>query len=132
MKLIFCIDDRNGLAFNKRRQSRDRNVTEDILNNSEGTVLGISAYSETLFEGKDVKVVSDFKEALSTCDAYFAEKEVTDDMLKNADSLTIYLWNRIYPGDSFVSIDEGIWKLKSERKFTGSSHDRITVREYSR
>ena len=130
MKLIFCIDDRNGLSFNKRRQSRDRNVIEDILNITHSTLLGISSYSEPLFEGKDVKTVSDFNEALLTCDAYFAENEVTEEMLEKADSLTIYFWNRAYPGDSFVSIDEGIWKMEREREFKGNSHDRITVREY--
>lgn len=130
MKLIFCIDDRNGLAFNKRRQSRDRKVIEHILNSVEGRVLGISAYSEPLFEGKNIKTVSGFDDALSLCDAYFEERDVTDDMLQKADSLTIYLWNRAYPGDSFVNIDEGIWKLESEREFAGSSHDKITVREY--
>lgn len=132
MKLIFCTDDRNGLAFNKRRQSRDRIVIDDILKETEGKNLGISTYSEPLFEGKDVKTVSDFNEALSVCDAYFAERKVTYDMLQEADSLAIYFWNRTYPGDSFVCIDEGIWKPVSERDFPGSSHEKITVREYVR
>ena len=30
MRLIVCLDDKNGMAFNHRRQSRDRIVTEKI------------------------------------------------------------------------------------------------------
>ena len=30
MKVIVCIDDNGGMLFNKRRQSRDRKVLEDI------------------------------------------------------------------------------------------------------
>lgn len=32
MKLIICIDDKNGIAFNKRRQSRDKRIIDKILN----------------------------------------------------------------------------------------------------
>ena len=31
MKLILCVDDKGGLAFNHRRQSRDRVLNERIL-----------------------------------------------------------------------------------------------------
>ena len=31
MRVIVCLDDRNGMLFNRRRQSRDRRVVEDIL-----------------------------------------------------------------------------------------------------
>ena len=31
MKLIICVDDNNGMMFNRRRQSKDREVRHDIL-----------------------------------------------------------------------------------------------------
>ena len=31
MTLAFCVDDRGGLSFNRRRQSRDRAVSADLL-----------------------------------------------------------------------------------------------------
>ena len=31
MKLIVCLDDKNGMMFNKRRQSRDRVLIENVL-----------------------------------------------------------------------------------------------------
>ena len=31
MILIACVDGRNGMAFNRRRQSRDRAVRADLL-----------------------------------------------------------------------------------------------------
>ena len=33
MQVILCLDDRNGMMFNHRRQSRDRAVIQDILEN---------------------------------------------------------------------------------------------------
>ncbi len=31
MKIIVCIDDKNGMMFNHRRQSKDREVRRDML-----------------------------------------------------------------------------------------------------
>ena len=31
MKLIVCLDDNNGMMFNKRRQSRDRVLIENVF-----------------------------------------------------------------------------------------------------
>ena len=36
MKMIVCLDDRNGVSFNNRRQSRDRVVIQDILTLTRG------------------------------------------------------------------------------------------------
>ena len=49
MRLIVCLDDKNGMAFNHRRQSRDRIVTEKIEELAKGSVLRLSPYSAKLF-----------------------------------------------------------------------------------
>ena len=48
MNIIVCIDDNQGMLFNKRRQSRDVKVLEDIATLTD--TLWISSFSEKLFE----------------------------------------------------------------------------------
>lgn len=50
MIIIACVDERNGLMFNHRRQSRDLAVCRDILQECSGKRLYMSAYSGKLFE----------------------------------------------------------------------------------
>lgn len=45
MKLILCVDDKGGLAFNHRRQSRDRVLNERILMHCGMHRLWISPYT---------------------------------------------------------------------------------------
>ena len=45
MKLILCVDDKGGLAFNHRRQSRDRVLNEHILMHCGMHRLWISPYT---------------------------------------------------------------------------------------
>ena len=42
MRLIVCLDDKNGMAFNHRRQSRDRIITETIEELVKGSTLHFS------------------------------------------------------------------------------------------
>ena len=49
MIVIVCVDQRNGLAFNGRRQSRDRMVAADILKESAGRRLWMTPSSRRLF-----------------------------------------------------------------------------------
>ena len=129
MKLIFCLDDRNGIAFNGRRQSRDRKVIDKTLENNRGKIISISPYSEILFKDrKGIKKTEDLSEE----ETVFIEKAVTDQMLRKADELEVYFWNRNYPGDSFVRIDDGVFEMTGEEEFEGYSHEKITVKKYIR
>ena len=129
MKLIFCLDDRNGIAFNGRRQSRDRKVIDKTLENNRGKIISISPYSEILFKDrKGIKITEDLSEE----ETVFIEKAVTDQMLRKADELEVYFWNRNYPGDSFVRIDDGVFEMTGEEEFEGYSHEKITVKKYIR
>ena len=50
MKLVVCVDDRMGVMFNKRRQSKDEKVREDILSMlEEGKKLFVSPYTAKQF-----------------------------------------------------------------------------------
>ena len=50
MILAVCIDDRNGMLFNGRRQSQDRVLREDLVREAGGGPLWMSAYSARQFD----------------------------------------------------------------------------------
>ena len=50
MILIVCLDDKGGMAFNRRRQSKDRVLREQILALTEGRPLWMNSYSALQFE----------------------------------------------------------------------------------
>ena len=56
MNLYICLDDRNGLRFNKRRQSRDTAVLEDIRSRLTGDLL-IEPFSEKLIREAEIPYV---------------------------------------------------------------------------
>ena len=43
MNIIVCVDDNNGMMFNKRRVSQDVEVREDIYKNLNGKTLFIKS-----------------------------------------------------------------------------------------
>ena len=50
MILIACVDDEMGMTFNRRRQSRDRTVCENMIAMCQGSPLYIEEYSMKLFQ----------------------------------------------------------------------------------
>ena len=49
MNVILCADDRDGLMFGGRRQSRDRAVIEDIGDLTQGCRFLMNRYSDKMF-----------------------------------------------------------------------------------
>ena len=56
MKLIVCLDERKGMMFNNRRQSRDRVLIDNMIEMIGDDKLYIAPYSESLFENKEIKL----------------------------------------------------------------------------
>ena len=131
MKLIVCLDDSLGMAFNNRRQSRDRAVIADVAETTKGQKLYAYAYSEKLLSegGVECEII----EAGSACDGYlFLETSSPDALISEADGVVIYRWNRRYPADIFFGADlekEG-FKLASSEDIVGYSHEKITKETY--
>ena len=50
MNIIVCLEDKNGMMFNKRRLSQDKVIREDIYNNMDGKSLVMNSYSFKMFE----------------------------------------------------------------------------------
>ena len=49
MIVIVCLDDKKGMMFNHRRQSRDQAVTDRIQKICAGKKLWMNAYSDKLY-----------------------------------------------------------------------------------
>ncbi len=133
MNAIICLDDKNGMMFNKRRQSRDSILNERVLKLAEGKNLFMSEYSAKLFgENRDIAIVENPLTAAKKGDFCFIEGKI--DSIAEIDTLYVFLWNRHYPADTFFDLDlekEG-FKLTSTEEFAGNSHEKITLNIYNK
>ena len=136
MTVFVCVDTRGGMTFNKRRQSRDIRVIEDILRVSKDGTLYISEFSRELFEGKRAKIVCDTA-PLETApnDAFvFIENEQIGKYTEKIDKLIVYNWGEPYPFDMKLDINpkECGFRLRSRREFVGNSHDKVTREDFTK
>ena len=133
MTVIVCIDDRNGMAFNNRRQSQDKKLLERITSAVSGKRLLMNAYSADMF-GKLPQVVidEDFLSKAESNDICFAENIDVSPYADKIDKIIIYKWNRHYPSDLTFDIPLDNYEIIKTEDFQGNSHDRITKVTYER
>ena len=129
MTLYICLDDRNGLKFNKRRQSRDAVVLEDIRRQLTGALL-IDAYSEKLIREAEIPYVL----PPETAGDFFAEDVPSEEILARTEKIVIYRWNRHYPSDVQWNPDLAAmgFHLRETTEFSGKSHEKITREVYEK
>ena len=129
MTLYICLDDRNGLQFNKRRQSRDAAALEDIRSQLTGDLL-IDPFSEKLIRETEIPYVL----APETAMDYFAENIPAPEVLEETCKIVIYRWNRHYPSDIRWEPDLTAmgFTLKETTQFPGTSHEKITREVYGK
>ena len=130
-----CLDDRNGMLFNRRRQSRDAALLEDLRASVPG-VLAIDAFSEKLIRDAGIPYIpapEDLSE-LSEDAHFFCENRKPEELIPLTHKLVIYRWNRHYPADLRWDIDpmEAGFTLAHRLDFPGSSHETITKEVYIR
>lgn len=133
MHVILCLDDRDGMLFNHRRQSRDRTVLEDIFQNLEERQLLIRPFSLSLFReyGDQVQVEEALLENAGLKAHCFVEDLPLAPWKDKIQSITVYRWNRHYPADVSLDLDlKTEWRLVSRRDFPGHSHETITKEVY--
>ncbi len=132
MIVILCLDDKNGMMFNNRRQSKDKFVIQDILKLVNGKKLFISSYSESLFQGLESKLIIDnnFLNNAAEEDYCFVENNNLKDFSEKIEKIIVYKWNRIYPSDLKLEITIQDWNLIGRFEFVGNSHDKITREVY--
>lgn len=133
MNAIICLDEKNGMMFNKRRQSRDSVLNQKVLEIATGKKLLMNGYSAKLFgENSSITVEENFLDIAQKGDFCFIEKGM--ETLQNVENLYVFLWNRHYPADVYFRLDiekEG-FVLQSTEEFPGTSHEKITLNIYKK
>lgn len=132
MILIACVDERMGMAFNRRRQSRDKAVYADIA--AANTRIWLSPRSSMLFEGFDADICADedFAQKAFSGEFCFVEFAPPAKFESRVEKIILYHWNRSYPADTKFDIPLDSWLLESTVEFPGSSHEKITKEVYTR
>ena len=133
MNLIVCLDNKNGMAFNHRRQSRDRVLIDDLLQTIDGAPLTLTPYSAKLFEESNAALTLS-EQPLQTGGAGYCFVEETDPApyQDQIDELILYRWNRYYPADVWCTLDMREYQRNSTEEFVGSSHENITKEVWKR
>ena len=136
MKIIVAVDERNGMMFNKRRQSQDIKLREYILQLVNGSFLFMNDYSGKQFlEHNQSKIIvcDDFLSKASDMDFCFVENENLAPYLSKIDTIFLCKWNRDYPSDMKFDIDLTTgFKLTSAVDIVGKSHEKITIEEWQK
>ena len=124
MNVAVCVDERGGMMFNRRRQSRDSAVTARVLEiaRERGGTLYVSAYSSALFDGA-VPTGGD--------GVFFVEDIDISGCIDKIDTLFVFNWNRLYPADRSIPFDpHKTMTLLSARVFAGTSHESVVEEVY--
>ncbi len=132
MHIILCLDDRNGMLFNRRRLSSDRVVCQRVAENAQGK-LWMNSYSAKLFADHEICIDEDFLQKADLGDSCFVESPDFVEKAENIESITVYRWNRAYPSDKKIPADVlAQWHLSASTDFPGNSHETITEEKYTR
>lgn len=134
MIVVLCIDDKNGMLFNHRRQSRDKAVIEDLVTISGEKKIYINGFSEELFlDNRDKTIVDDdFLDKAGTEDICFVENIDVTTYADKIDKIILYHWNRHYPSNLKFTMDLSAYTMTESVEFSGNSHEKITREEYSK
>ncbi|MBO5952932.1 MAG: ribonuclease Z [Oscillospiraceae bacterium] len=134
MKLIVCLDNRNGMLFAGRRQSSDRKLRQRILEITAGCRLWMNSYSAKQFgeAGENILVSEGFMADAAAEDCCFAENTDIRPFVDRIDTVILYRWNRDYPADVRFPVElfADRWRLAESCEFAGYSHDTITEEIY--
>ncbi len=136
MVLIYCLDPKNGMTFNNRRQSMDKAVRERIGEISSKNRLLMNIYSSKQFteQFSNIQIDENFLNYALENDYCFVENLNTKDYIKKTDKIIIYRWDKVYPSDfklDYEPKDYG-FKLYSSYEFKGNSHDIIVEETYNK
>ena len=111
MKIVLCVDKKNGTMLFGKRQSQDRIQRERMLSLVGDSRLWISNYSASLFDIADnIEIDDGFTEkALDSDYCFFEDKEID---ISKANTVVLYKWNRQYPADKYFFYDLILRKMR--------------------
>lgn len=133
MKVILCLDENCGMMFNQRRQSRDRRLTERILQICAGRKLWMNSYSRKLFtdvKAENIFTDEKFLQKASDGEYCFVESERLQAYEDKIERLIVFWWNKRYPADFHLDLSLHDWEKISSEDLKGFSHDKITEEIY--
>ena len=133
MTLIICLDDNNGMLFNKRRQSMDSAVRDRILEQCQEHILCMNHYSANQFlQQENINICESMASIKNMNCWYFLENEDPSGYMMYVDRVYVYRWNREYPTDVYFPFNELIGDRMPESvfHFPGNSHTLITEEVY--
>ena len=129
MQVVVCVDRRNGLLFNHRRQSMDLLQRQDLCRMLRGKRLYMSLFSYELYRDVSDPVIiadSDYLRLCGASDWCLIEGEEINRCFDRVNRLLLYQWNRTYPADVFFRGDLQSFTIEEQVDFRGSSHEKIT------
>lgn len=135
MIVMVCVDDNNGMMFNKRRQSQDRVLRQRMLELTGEKKLWMNAYSRKQFSEEDesrIAVVEDEFQNIQPGEYCFLEDQDPARYEDQIEELIVFHWNRTYPADLHCTLDLSDWNLTETEEFAGHSHEKITLERYGR
>ena len=103
MNIIVCLDDKNGMMFNKRRQSQDKLLRSDIKECNENDFCLVEDKSLYKYIDKINTIVIYNWNRIYPTDLHFD-----------------------------IDLNNNSWELMNESEFEGSSHEKITKKIYRR
>lgn len=134
MIILVCLDDKNGMMFGTRRQSKDSVLRDRILNDCMGKNLYMNSYSYKMFQENTNNFSicrDDFLSAAGEGDVCFVENDDVTAYADKVEKIIVYRWNKVYPSTMKFSFPDGEWKLVEKNAIAGSSHD-ITEEIYTK
>lgn len=137
MNVIVCLDDNNGMMFNKRRQSQDKILRDSIKELVKDKTLFMNEYSYKLYKDIDDGNIIVSENYLDECenDCFcLVEDKPLSNYIEKINNIIIYKWNRTYPSDLYfdINVQNEKWELIESEEFQGSSHEKITKEIYRR
>lgn len=131
MILYIAVDDKLGMTFNNRRQSKDSILRSHIIEETSGGRLWINTYTKNQFElplAESIMVDDEFLEKAEKNDYCFVENVSVAEYEGKIQKIILFRWNRTYPADRYMDIilEGERWKQISVSEFKGNSHEKIT------
>lgn len=134
MHIIVCLDQKNGMLFHGRRQSKDRFVRAHMLQTVGTAPLWMNSYSAKQFEELcNVICVSDqCLDAAQKSEFCFVEDQDILPWKSSVEDIIVYRWNRIYPASTYFPEELfAVRKLSHTQTFPGYSHDEMIQEVYT-
>ena len=134
MHIIVCLDEQKGMMFNRRRQSRDKKVREDMLSLIDGK-LWVSPYTARQFASEEqerLEVSEQFLSLAQQGEFCFVEEQDVLPYVEKIEDMIVYYWKRHYPADMFFTVNLEEFELQESIPLVGNSHPEMIRERYQK